>query len=110
MKFIYNKNLFEETEPIFGKQNRGFSLGDIISESIKVYEVNLVDGGTLFQPYGFYAYFAHEYPIDSPKNFRRSHSKGFEENQVNHAKLKFQYRNSDHSELITQSSVSFSGN
>lgn len=110
MKFIYNKNLFEETEPIFGKQNRGFSLGDIISESIKVYE-----GEPLLMEEHYFNLMASmrilrmNIPIEFTQEFfEEAIQRVLEENQVNHAKIKISvYRNSDHSELITQSSVSF---
>lgn len=110
MKFIYNGNLFDETAAIFGKQNRAFYLGDFLSEYIKVSNKEpLLIEEHYFNLMASMRIFRMNIPIEFTQEFFEGNiQKVLEENQVQNAKIRISvYRNSDRSDMISKSSVSY---
>ena len=110
MTFIFNGNFFDEADALFGKINRAFQLGDFIAETVKV-----SDGKPLLWEEHYFNLMASMriFRMKIPMNFTQEFleeeiQKLVQENNVSNAKVQISiYRNTDHPELLTQSSVSY---
>lgn len=110
VRFILNKNLFEESEAIFDKQNRGFYIGDMVFETLKVFESQpILMEEHYFNLMASMRILRMKIPAEFTQEFFEKAIKTvLEENQVQNAKIRISvYRNSDHLDLIAKSSVSF---
>lgn len=110
MKYIFNGNLFSERDAIFGSKNRAFSLGDFLSEYVKVSDGKL----QLWEQHYFnlmasMRIFRMKIPLEfTPEFFEEKIHQVLIENQINQAKIKISvFRNLNSTSILTQSKVSY---
>lgn len=110
MKYIFNGNLFEESDAIFGLTNRAFHSGDLISEFVKVSNGNLL----LWEEHYFnlmasMRIFRMKIPIEFTQEFFEDKiNRVLKENSESQVKIKISiFRNSDKNDFLTHSSVSY---
>lgn len=109
MKFIFNGNLFDEADALFGKINRAFLYGDYISEFVKVSDGKLL----LWEEHYFnlmasMRIFRMRIPIEFTQEFLEEEiMKVCNENGMSNAKIKISVFRNPGNEMLTKSTVSY---
>lgn len=109
LKFIFNGNLFEEADALFGKINRAFLYGDYISEFVKVSEGKLI----LWEEHYFnlmasMRIFRMRIPIEFTQEFLEEKIRILcSENGISNAKIKIAVFRNPGEEILTKSTVSY---
>ncbi len=110
MKFIFNGNFFDEADALFGKINRAFLWGDLITESVKISEGNaLLWEEHYFNLMASMRIFRMKIPMAFTQEFFEDEiQKLISENKISNAKIQIGiYRNADSENYLTKSSVSY---
>lgn len=109
MKFIFNGNLFDEADALFGKINRAFLYGDFISEFVKISDGKLL----LWEEHYFnlmasMRIFRMRIPIEFTQEFLEEEIlKVCKENGTSNAKIKISVFRNPGNEMLTKSTVSY---
>lgn len=110
MQYIFNGNLFSESDALFGKSNRAFQLGDIIKEYVKVSDGNLL----LWEEHYFnlmasMRIFRMKIPLTFTQEFLEEEIKKVAQaNSISNAKIKLSvFRNTEKINHLTHTSISY---
>jgi branched-chain amino acid aminotransferase len=109
LKFIFNGNLFNDADALFGKINRAFLYGDFISEFVKISDGKLL----LWEEHYFnlmasMRIFRMRIPIEFTQEFLEEEIlKVCKENGTSNAKIKISVFRNPGNEMLTKSTVSY---